>query len=176
ESGEFKLHFEKIDLYNLCEEAFASIQGLLLESDIELLRQYPEQWPTIEADRMRIKQAIINLLGNAVKYTETGHILMEVVPNGEWVKISIEDSGIGIDPEHHEAIFQEFRQVNEAVARRRIGTGLGLPIARHLAERHGGTLTVESEVGKGSRFTLRLPLCQAGNRTAPTSTGRERGR
>jgi signal transduction histidine kinase len=166
EAGEFKLHIEKTDLHSLCDEALASTQGLLLESRVELRHLFPEHWPVIEADRMRLKQALINLLGNAVKYTEAGFILLHIMPNEHWIIITIEDSGIGIAPEHHETIFQEFRQVDEDVARRRIGTGLGLPIARHLVEKHGGSLSVESEIGKGSRFIMTLPLCQNDNATS----------
>ena len=158
ESGEFRLHQEPTDLYSLCEEAMMSTRGLLLDKDIDLQRDYPNQWPIVNVDRIRIKQALINLLGNAVKYTEQGHICLRVTPNGEEVSIQIEDTGIGIAPEFHDAIFQEFRQVDENVARRRIGTGLGLPIAKHLIERHHGSLFVESDVGEGSTFTITLPI------------------
>lgn len=158
ESGEFRLHQEPTDLYSICEEAMMSTRGLLLDKDIELERAYPKEWPIANIDRIRIKQALINLLGNAVKYTEQGTICLRVVPDGAWVDINVEDTGIGIAPEFHDAIFQEFRQVDENVARRRIGTGLGLPIAKHLIERHGGTLTIESELGKGSTFTIKLPI------------------
>ena len=158
ESGEFRLHQEPTDLYSLCEEAMMSTRGLLLDKDIDLQRDYPSQWPIVNVDRIRIKQALINLLGNAVKYTEQGHICLRVTPNEEEVSIQVEDTGIGIAPEFHEAIFQEFRQVDENVARRRIGTGLGLPIAKHLIERHHGSLLVESDVGEGSTFTITLPI------------------
>jgi two-component system phosphate regulon sensor histidine kinase PhoR len=107
---------------------------------------------------MRLKQALINLLGNAAKYTEKGHIALRVRPNGQAVHILVEDTGIGIDPEYHELIFREFRQVDETAARRRIGNGLGLPITRHLIERHGGQIVVDSAMGKGSTFTITLPL------------------
>ncbi len=158
ESGEFRLHQEPTDLYGICEEAMMSTRGLLLDKDIDLQRAYPQTWPIVNVDRIRIKQALINLLGNAVKYTEQGSICLRVVPNGKLVNINVEDTGIGIAPEYHEAIFQEFRQVDENVARRRIGTGLGLPIARHLIERHGGSLALASELGKGSTFTITLPI------------------
>ncbi len=158
ESGEFRLHQEPTDLYSICEEAMMSTRGLLLDKDVDLQRAYPQTWPIINVDRIRIKQALINLLGNAVKYTEQGTICLRVIPDGKLVSISVEDTGIGIAPEFHEAVFQEFRQVDENVARRRIGTGLGLPIARHLIERHGGSLVVESELGKGSTFTITLPI------------------
>ncbi len=158
ESGEFKLHLETIYLYNVCEEAMTSTRGLLLGKDIELVRDYPVEWPLVHVDQMRLKQAFINLLGNAAKYTEQGHIALRVQPNGRNVHIIVEDTGIGIAPEYHEAIFKEFHQVDETAARKRIGTGLGLPITKHLIERHGGVISLESEVGQGSRFIITLPI------------------
>lgn len=160
ESGEFKLHLETLHLYHICEEAMTSTRGLLLDRDIDLIRDYPEEWPLVYVDQMRIKQALINLLGNAAKYTEEGHIALRVVPDGETVAITVEDTGIGIPAEFHTAIFEEFRQVDETAARKRIGTGLGLPITKHLVERHGGSVLVESVVGQGSKFTIILPVVQ----------------
>ncbi|MBK8987297.1 MAG: hypothetical protein IPM39_14675 [Chloroflexi bacterium] len=160
ESGEFKLHLETIHLYHVCEEAMTSTRGLLLDKEVELVRDYPDEWPLVYVDQMRLKQAFINLLGNAAKYTEQGYIAMRVQPNGQSVRIIVEDTGIGIAPEHHQAIFQEFRQVDETAARKRIGTGLGLPITKHLIERHHGTITIESEAGQGSRFIIQLPIYQ----------------
>ncbi len=158
ESGEFKLHVETIHLYHVCEEAMTSTRGLLLDKDVELIRDYPADWPLVRVDQMRLKQAFINLLGNAAKYTEQGYIALRVQPNGSRVRIIVEDSGIGIAPEHHQAVFKEFHQVDETAARKRIGTGLGLPITRHLVERQGGTITLESEVGVGSKFIIDLPI------------------
>jgi len=160
ESGEFKLHLETVPLYHVCEEAMASTRGLLLDKNIELVRDYPVEWPLVRVDQMRLKQALINLLGNAAKYTEEGHIALRVHPNGSKVNIVVEDTGIGISPEHHETIFKEFRQVDETAARKRIGTGLGLPITKHLVERHNGAIVVDSEVGRGSKFIITLPIYQ----------------
>lgn len=158
ESGEFKLHLEKVHLYHICEEAMTTSRGLLLDKEVDLLRDYPDEWPIVQVDQMRFKQALINLLGNAAKYTEEGYIKLSVAVNGEVVSIAVQDTGIGIPAEFHEAIFEEFRQVDETAARKRIGTGLGLPITKHLVERHGGSLKVESVVGEGSTFTIVLPI------------------
>lgn len=161
EAGEFKLHKEQTSLQEICEEAMAGIRGLILEKPIQLIRDYPPEWPTLYADKIRLKQALINLLGNAEKYTEEGFIALRVKPEENTVRIVVEDSGIGIAPEHYEIIFQEFHQVNEKAARRRVGTGLGLPIARHLVAQHGGTITVRSKVGQGTAFTISLPIVTA---------------
>jgi signal transduction histidine kinase len=146
-----------------------STRGLLLdkETEIELIRDYPEEWPIVQVDQMRFKQALINLLGNASKYTEEGYIALRVVPNQTTISITVEDSGIGIPLEYHQSIFEEFRQVDETAARKRIGTGLGLPITKHLIERHGGSVTVESVVGEGSKFIITLPVLEAVTAVTP---------
>lgn len=160
ESGEFNLHFEPVDLHAICEEAMSNARGLILDKDqeIALLRDYPQEWPVVMADTMRLKQILLNLLGNAAKYTEEGHIKLTVCQEKESVVIAISDTGVGIPSEYHQAVFQEFKQVDGTPARRRIGTGLGLPITKHLVERHGGQIRLESEVGKGSAFTFTLPV------------------
>lgn len=158
EAGEFQLHMELVDLQTICEEALSSVQGLLLEKDIQLERVYPAVWPDIYADSMRLKQALINVLGNATKYTEEGCIQLKVIPQVDTVVVAVSDTGLGIAPEDQALIFEEFRQVNNSVARRRVGTGLGLPITRHLVERHGGQIWVESALGQGSTFYISLPI------------------
>lgn len=160
QAGEFKLHLEVCDLHALCEEAMTTTRGLLLESQVDLVRDYPDEWPLVQVDKMRVKQSLINLLGNAVKYTEEGLITLRVQQIEGELHLSVIDTGIGIAPEHHETIFMEFRQVNESAARKRVGTGLGLPITRHLIERHGGRMFVSSEAGQGSCFTIALPVYQ----------------
>lgn len=160
ESGEFRLQREVTHLYHICEEAMASTRGLLLDKPVELVRDYPEEWPPVYVDQMRLKQALINLLGNAAKYTETGFIALRVRLEDEVMELAVEDTGIGIPEAFHEAIFKEFRQVDQTAARKRIGTGLGLPITRHLVERHGGSIRVVSELGVGSQFIISLPLYQ----------------
>lgn len=159
ESGEFKLYLEVTTLQTICRDALDSVQGLVLEKEnLELIADYPEKWPLVQVDRTRIKQALINLMGNAAKYTEQGHIALRVHEDDTYAYVIVEDTGIGIAPEHHEVVFQEFRQIDETAARKRIGTGLGLPITKHLIERHGGMLNLESEVGKGSKFIIGLPI------------------
>lgn len=157
-AGEFRLKRQRVDLEAVCEEAMASVRGLLQNPDIKLVRDYPEVWPTVLVDPKRFQQALLNLLGNAAKYTDYGQITLRVRTHQHTATFAVEDTGIGISEEHFETVFQEFRQLDETTARHRIGTGLGLPISRHLVERHGGTLTVSSVLGQGSTFTITLPL------------------
>jgi signal transduction histidine kinase len=159
-AGEFRLRKERADLEAVCEEVMGSVRGLLENEDVKLNRDYPEVWPEVLVDPKRFQQALLNLLSNAAKYTETGHITLRVRSHQHTATFAVADTGIGIPEEHFETVFQEFRQLDETIARRRIGTGLGLPISRHLIERHGGTLTVNSVLGQGSTFTITLPLAE----------------
>ncbi|MEZ4593445.1 MAG: HAMP domain-containing sensor histidine kinase, partial [Chloroflexota bacterium] len=146
-AGEFRLKRQLVDLHAVCEEAVASVRSLLRNPDIELVRDYPDIWPQVMVDPKRFQQALLNLLGNAAKYTDEGQITLRVRTHQHTATFAVEDTGIGIPEEHFETVFQEFRQLDETMARRRIGTGLGLPISRHLIERHGGTLNVSSQIG-----------------------------
>lgn len=169
-AGEFRLKMEQVNLQAVCEDAMTSVRGLLRNPEIKLLRDYPEVWPQVLIDPKRFRQALLNLLGNAAKYTDDGQIVLRVRTHEESATFAVEDSGIGIPEEHHDEVFQEFRQLYETTARRRIGTGLGLPISKHLIEQHGGTLTLQSEVGKGSTFTITLPLAKTSNGNGRSAT------
>ena len=127
---------------------------------------YTEHLPkTIQTDPVRIKQCIVNLVNNAIKFTERGHVYvnvsMEQDESGDWVRFDIEDTGIGIPKDRQEAIFEAFIQVDGTTTRRFGGTGLGLTITRKLITLLGGTLCLHSEVDRGTVFTLRIPLAGA---------------
>jgi CheY-like chemotaxis protein len=117
----------------------------------------------VQGDPTRIRQILVNLIGNALKFTEQGRVTIE--PQWQsldhellWFTCTVRDSGIGISPESLELMFNAFQQADSSISRRYGGTGLGLPIARTLAERMGGTLRAQSEEGRGSVFTLEIPL------------------
>jgi signal transduction histidine kinase len=118
--------------------------------------------PPIAADPDRLTQILLNLVGNAVKFTEQGYVQSTVRRLGDGVEISVSDTGIGIAREAQSAIFDEFRQADASTTRRFGGTGLGLAIAKRLVEMQSGTLTVESTVDVGSTFTLWLPAAGPG--------------
>jgi len=122
---------------------------------------------TAWADGRRLRQIIGNIVGNAVKYTDTGGVHARVTSGPEEVTVSVRDSGPGIAPEDHESIFQEYWQTREAV-RRRAGTGLGLAIARRLVQMHRGRIELTSALGEGSTFSIVLPI------DAPPETRRDR--
>ena len=110
-------------------------------------------------DERKVKQILVNLLTNAVKFTpEGGQIKVEATLGDSAVIISVTDTGIGIAPQDHEAIFEEFRQVGTNYAQKREGTGLGLSLTRKFVELHEGKIWVQSELGRGSTFTFTLPI------------------
>ena len=116
---------------------------------------------TLHGDQMRLRQAMLNLMSNANKFTERGTITVNArqgQENGrEWITIAITDTGIGMTPEQMSKLFQEFSQADASTTRKYGGTGLGLAISRRFCQMMGGDITVESEPGRGSTFTIRLP-------------------
>ena len=154
--------------FNLLDLLLSSVQVFLHSAQQRGLQLHLETPPGLEqievrGDPTRIRQILVNLLGNALKFTEEGSIHVQVrwQPLDEqvlWLACSVQDSGIGISPERLEHMFDAFQQADTSISRRYGGTGLGLPIARTLAERMGGTLTARSEAGQGSTFTLEIPL------------------
>jgi PAS domain S-box-containing protein len=133
-------------------EPAANAKGLVLQCDV------PEQEQHVHVDVRKVRQILLNLLSNAVKFTSDGTVVMRGVIDGCTLRVTVQDSGIGIAPEHLDRIFDPFWQVEHALARRSDGTGLGLNVARRLARLMEGDVTVSSSVGSGTRFNLSLPL------------------
>ena len=124
-----------------------------LEVDVE------EGLPLVHADRNKVRQVLLNLLSNASKFTPaSGKLKVEAVKENNWCRISVVDNGIGIRKDDQQRIFEPFSQLDSHLAKEEGGTGLGLAIVKQIIEKHGGRIWVESEYGKGSRFTFTLPL------------------
>jgi signal transduction histidine kinase len=122
----------------------------------------PESMPPLEVDTLRFEQVMLNLLENAMAYSNPPrHILLAAEVDGPAMKISVADNGIGIPPGDLPHVFERFYRVDKARNRRSGGTGLGLSICKQIVEAHGGTIHVESELGKGTTILLRLPLTRA---------------
>ncbi|HET9885397.1 MAG TPA: GAF domain-containing protein, partial [Candidatus Binatia bacterium] len=159
EAGHMELELTTFDLPNALDNALVLIRERASRHGVRLERVVDEQLGEFRGDERKIKQVLVNLLSNAVKFTpEGGKIQVRAGLDNGAVKISIRDTGIGIAPEHHETIFEEFRQVGSDYARKREGTGLGLTLTKKFVEMHGGRIWVESEPGKGSTFTFTLPI------------------
>ncbi|MBX7458298.1 MASE1 domain-containing protein [Qipengyuania sp. 1NDH17] len=159
ESGQLVLAYEKTDLGKLAGDCVRLHQTGAERKDVHLsLACGPDLPERVVTDPLRLRQILLNLIANAVKFTENGSVEVSVQREGERLAISVEDSGIGIDPARLEQIFDPFTQEEASTTRRFGGTGLGLSISRQLAELLGGSLSVDSMPGVGSRFTLRVPL------------------
>jgi PAS domain S-box-containing protein len=157
EAGRLELHLETMDAAEGVDEVLASIRPLGIKKGLSVENRI-ERNIRLRADPLRYKQILFNLLSNAIKFTPSGgQVWVEGKPEGRFARISVCDTGIGLPPEEHEAIFFTFHQA-EATKEFREGTGLGLPITRQLVEGHGGHIWVESEAGKGSQFTFTMPL------------------
>jgi signal transduction histidine kinase len=161
ESGRMNLNLEKFRVHETLEEVTSITSTLASEKNLALfIEDSSDQEVEILADRTRIRQVMINLVNNAIKFTETGKISIQAKRKEDLVLISVRDTGIGIPPDKLEAVFQEFTQVDTSTTRKAGGTGLGLPISRRLVEMHGGRLWAESSGidGEGCIFYVELPL------------------
>jgi signal transduction histidine kinase len=158
EAGRIELHPETLDAADGVEEVLASIRPLGVQKGINV-ESVLERGIEVRADRIRYKEVLFNLLSNAIKFTPTGgRVWLEGKKQRNFASISVCDTGVGLPPEEQESIFETFYQSATTAKGVREGTGLGLPIARRLIEQHGGRIWVQSEAGKGSRFTFTIPL------------------
>jgi signal transduction histidine kinase len=160
EAGKLELNPEPVNLARLIDEVIGTAGQLAEKNNNRLIVQAQENLGALTADSMRLKQILLNLLSNACKFTKEGEVALRVrkVADGrDWVELAVADNGIGMTAEQQAKLFQEFTQADSLTARRYGGTGLGLAISRKLARMMGGDVTVTSEPGKGSVFTVRLP-------------------
>jgi signal transduction histidine kinase len=160
DAGKLELHIQRVSLEQICNMVISTAQGLVGERPITLERDFPTPLPAVWADEGRVRQVLLNLYSNAVKFTESGSITMIVRETEEGVRIGVKDTGKGIDPLYHEIIFEEFKQADAGGRDPRSGAGLGLAISRHLLGLMQGRIWVESEAGKGSTFNVMLPAYQ----------------
>ncbi len=158
EAGKMELSFEPTDLKEIIRGVMSTAIALVKDKPIELQQSVPENLPIITADSRRVRQVLLNLVSNAAKFTDEGFIHVEARVDGDFVRISVSDSGIGIPPEKLPHIFEAFTQVDASPSRKYGGTGLGLTISKSFVELHGGRIWIESELGKGSTFTFTLPI------------------
>jgi two-component system phosphate regulon sensor histidine kinase PhoR len=153
-----QLEYETINLSNLINDTVKIFEEKLQAKKLELTVEIEPKLIKIEADPFKLQQVFINLLDNALKYTEKGTVSIRVQKQENQVQIVFQDTGCGIPPEHLPRIFERFYVVDKARSRRLGGTGLGLAIAKHIVLLHNGQIEVESEPGKGARFSITLPL------------------
>ena len=161
EAGKMELYFDSFPIATLVEDVVKTIQPMAQKNGNELVVNCSGDIGTMYADQTRVRQALLNLVSNANKFTERGKVTISASraaeDGGAWITLAVTDTGIGMTPELLGRLFQEFVQGEATTIRRYGGTGLGLVISRRLSQMMGGDITVESELGRGSTFTIRLP-------------------
>jgi signal transduction histidine kinase len=160
EAGKLELNSQTVQLAPLIEEVIGTARQLAEQNKNQLTAEAPDDFGSLTVDPMRLRQILFNLLSNACKFTKGGEVKLKVrrlVDGRDWIEVAVADSGIGMTLEQQAKVFQEFTQADTSTAQRFGGTGLGLAITRKLARMMGGDVTVASEPGKGSVFTVRLP-------------------
>jgi PAS domain S-box-containing protein len=161
ESGRLELKREAFDFNHCVEEVLGGIRHQAANKNVALENKNSFHH-ALYADRVRVKEILYNLVNNAVKFTRAGgRVWVESAQEGDFLQVSVCDTGIGIPESEQSSIFDKFYQVGNSMDGTREGTGLGLPITKHLIELHGGTISVESQLGQGSRFKLTFPLAQS---------------
>jgi two-component system phosphate regulon sensor histidine kinase PhoR len=164
EDDPIRLVLSDADLGVVAAHAIERLEVFAAHSGVSLVSALPADLPHVRGDEERLTQLLVNLLHNAVKFSMPGDgVTVTGSPRSGEVILSIADHGIGIEPEEQELIFERFYKADRARTRGVGGTGLGLPIARHIAEAHGGRIWVESEVGRGSTFSVALPIAGPGS-------------
>jgi signal transduction histidine kinase/ActR/RegA family two-component response regulator len=168
EAGKMALHVETVDLEQLIDEVESTARPLSAKNTNSFVVMREKNLGILRADATKLRQAIFNLLSNAAKFTQNGQITLEVKRDSNWVSISVADTGIGISREQQLALFSNFSQASSKIAAVYGGTGLGLSLSQNLMRLMGGVIEVESELGQGSRFTIKLPAQGIGNSSERT--------
>jgi len=158
EAGQLVLAIEEYSVADMVATVLSATESLARAKKLKLGSAVAPGLPTGSGDARRLKQVLLNLVGNAIKFTDHGGVEIRAAQKGERFDISVVDSGPGIAPADQAKIFEEFQQVDNTSTRKKGGTGLGLSISRKIVELHGGRITVESEVGRGSTFTISIPV------------------
>lgn len=154
DAGKLEIHLQEVEAGAIVNAVMSTARGLLGAKTVRLDKEAPDPIPNVWADESRLRQVLLNLYSNACKYTDEGSIILKVtdLPATNEIQFAVQDSGVGIGPEYHDKLFQEFQQAKSGGRDPRSGSGLGLAISRQLLELMGGRIWMESTVGKGSTF------------------------
>jgi len=158
ESGKMEVSMERFHIQNVVSEVAQSLSPMISQKGLKIITQIPDETPEIYSDRKKVSQILLNLVHNAVKFTPAGEVRIECKFDSDNLEMSVADTGIGIKKEAMKLLFEAFRQIDGTVQRRYQGAGLGLYLCQKLVTLLGGNIWVESEYGKGSKFTFTLPL------------------
>jgi signal transduction histidine kinase len=159
EAGRMPLNLTSFRVEELIHEVMSELEPIVKRTSLDVKVRAADDLPSLKSDRQKVKQILLNLLSNALKFTTEGTVTIGAAYDGtqKLLVISVRDTGIGIPPDAQVKVFEDFRQLDSSPARGYGGTGLGLSICRRLAHMLGGTIELESKLGKGSTFTVRVP-------------------
>jgi signal transduction histidine kinase len=152
------LSLNDYSIQDIIQTVFASVEALAMEKKLGLKMTVPNDLISGKGDGQRIAQVILNLLGNAIKFTDQGEVSVEAAISNDSFLVSVSDTGPGLSETDLVRVFEEFQQADGSSTRKKGGTGLGLSISKRIVEMHGGIIGVESTLGKGSRFWFTLPI------------------
>ncbi|HSH99731.1 MAG TPA: GAF domain-containing protein [Reyranella sp.] len=158
EAGQLSLAVEEYSVPDMVSTVMAATESLARAKGLALEQALTPGLPKGRGDARRLSQVLLNLVGNAIKFTDQGKVEIRARRDGEFFELAVVDTGFGIAPEDQKRIFDEFQQVDNTSTRKKGGTGLGLSISRKIVELHGGSITVDSEIGKGSSFKVTVPI------------------
>jgi GAF domain-containing protein/HAMP domain-containing protein len=158
EAGQLSLSLSEYSLANLVYGVYAAVEPLAAKKDLALTTKIAPSLPAGHGDERRLSQVLLNLVGNAIKFTDKGEVAIEASLADGSFRLAVRDSGPGIAAADQVKIFEEFQQVDNTLTKQKGGTGLGLAISKRIVEMHGGRIVVDSELGKGSTFTINLPV------------------
>jgi signal transduction histidine kinase len=158
EAGQLTLTISDYSMREVVQTVAAATESLAAEKNLLLKTEISDNLPAAKGDERRITQALLNLVGNAIKFTEAGEVALKASAQDGAFQLAVADTGPGIAAKDQERIFEEFQQVDSSSTRRKGGTGLGLAISKKIVEMHGGRIWVESELGRGSTFLFTLPV------------------
>jgi len=165
EAGKMEWNMEPVHIPDIVERAIAATSSLFDQKNLTLERNIEPDLPEVSGDRDKLIQVVVNLLSNAVKFTNAGTVTCSVFQKPGGIVVGITDTGIGIAPEDHDKVFEQFKQVGDTLTDKPKGTGLGLPICKEIVEHHNGRIWLESEFGQGSTFYFMLPAISADEKT-----------
>src|SRR5271169_4770108 len=158
EAGQLSLSLSDYSLKNVIQTVFSAIEPLASEKQLALKIDVAKELPQGRGDERRLTQVLLNLVGNAIKFTDIGEVSIKgSIANGSFT-VAVRDSGPGIPEADQAKLFQEFQQADNSITRKKGGTGLGLAISKRIIEMHGGKIWVESQPGQGSTFAFTLPV------------------
>ncbi len=158
EAGQLALALAEYSIKDVVANVHSAVESLAREKHIGLKLELAPNLPTARGDERKLTQVVLNLVGNAIKFTDQGEVAIRASAENGSLTVAVRDTGPGISPAHQDKIFEEFQQADSSITKKKGGTGLGLAIAKRIVELHGGHIWVESDLGKGSTFAFTLPV------------------